>query len=190
MWSVVCLKGSVRPCVLFDWAAQLMMVCVTLNVLFLMLSLCSPFINTENVNVQEKLFLSSMGLSSRPKPSHQAPVPSLLWKMFKKSTKQTSTSHSDPCLVSEYGVRGNIVRFIQDQGEAFSVWVNLTVQYIISPWSYVLILKKMFFQEGNFQNWFSYIILFISPFSNQSVSKVFLGIIVISFSFFHHVSLL
>lgn len=130
-----CLKGSVRPWALFDCAAQLMMVCVTLNVLFLMLSLCSPsFINTENANVQEKLFLSSMGLSSRPKPSHQAPVPSLLWKMFKKSTKQTSTSHSDPCLVSEYGVRGNIVRFIQDQGEAFSVWVNLTMQYIISPW--------------------------------------------------------
>ncbi|KAK9960232.1 hypothetical protein ABG768_010307 [Culter alburnus] len=98
-----------------------MMVCVTLNVLFLMLSLCSPsFINTENANVQEKLFLSSMGLSSRPKPSHQAPVPSLLWKMFKKSTKQTSTSHSDPCLVSEYGVRGNIVRFIQDQGSLIS----------------------------------------------------------------------
>uniref|UniRef100_A0A8C1CDH5 Bone morphogenetic protein 2a n=1 Tax=Cyprinus carpio carpio TaxID=630221 RepID=A0A8C1CDH5_CYPCA len=93
-----------------------MMLCVIPNLLFLMLSLSSlTFISTENVNVQEKLFLSSMGLSSRPKPSHQAPVPSLLWKMFKKGSKQTSTSDTDPCVVSEYGVRGNIVRFIQDQ---------------------------------------------------------------------------
>ncbi|XP_067310573.1 protein DVR-1 [Pseudorasbora parva] len=95
-----------------------MMVCVSLSVLFLMLNLCSPsFINTENVKVQEKLFLRSMGLSSRPKASHQAPVPSRLWKMFRKST---STSHTDPCVVSEYGVRGNIVRFIQDQGSLIS----------------------------------------------------------------------
>ncbi|XDV43724.1 hypothetical protein PO909_012148 [Leuciscus waleckii] len=78
------------------------MVCVILSVLFLMFSLCSPaFINTEKVN----------------KPSHQAPVPSLLWKIFKKSTW---TSDTDPCVVSEYGVRGNIVRFIQDQGSVIS----------------------------------------------------------------------
>ncbi len=62
-----------------------------------------------------------MGLSSRPKPSHQAPVPSLLWKMFKKDSKHTSMSDTHPCVVSEYGVRGNIVRFIQDQGEALSL---------------------------------------------------------------------
>lgn len=99
----------------------LMMLFVILNLLFLMLSLSSlTFIDTENVNMQEKLFLSSMGLSSRPKPSHQAPVPSLLWKMF-KDRKQTSTSDTHPCVVSEYGVRGNIVRFIQDQGEALSL---------------------------------------------------------------------
>ncbi|XP_059375806.1 protein DVR-1-like [Carassius carassius] len=98
-----------------------MMLCVIPNLLFLMLSLPSlTFINTENVNTQEKLFLSSMGLSSRPKPSHQAPVPSLLWKMFKKGSKPTLTSDSDPCVVSEYGVRGNIVRFIQDQGSLVS----------------------------------------------------------------------
>lgn len=107
-----------------------MMLCGILSVLVLMLSLCSPaFINTANVNVQEKLFLSSMGLSNRPKPSHHAPVPSLLWKIFKKSTW---TSHTDPCVVSEYGVRGNIVRFIQDQGEAFRIWLNLMLNHISS----------------------------------------------------------
>ncbi|XP_051501889.1 protein DVR-1-like [Myxocyprinus asiaticus] len=97
------------------------MACVLLNASVLTLILCIPtFINTENVNVQEKMFLSSMGLSSRPKPSHPTPVPSLLWKMFKKGTKQTSTSETDPCVVSEYRVRGNIVRFIQDQGRVIS----------------------------------------------------------------------
>lgn len=97
----------------------LMMPCGVLSVLVLMLTLCSPaFINTEHVNVQEKLILSSMGLSSRPRPSHHAPVPSLLWKIFRKSSW---TSHTDPCVVSEYSVPGNIVRFIQDQGEAFRV---------------------------------------------------------------------
>lgn len=97
-----------------------MMLFVILNLLFLMFSLSFTFIDTENVNMQEKLFLSLMGLSSRPKPSHQAPVPPLLWKMF-KDRKQTSTSDTHPCVVSEYGVRGNIVRFIQDQGEALSL---------------------------------------------------------------------
>ncbi|XP_065111185.1 protein DVR-1 [Paramisgurnus dabryanus] len=78
------------------------------------------FIEAQNVNLQEKLFLSSMGLSSRPKPSPHTPVPSLLWKMFKKSSKQPLTSEMDSCVVSEYGVRGNIVRFIQDQGSLIS----------------------------------------------------------------------
>ncbi|XP_051578900.1 protein DVR-1-like [Myxocyprinus asiaticus] len=97
------------------------MACVFLNAFVLTLTLCIPtFINPENVNVREKLFLSSMGLSGRPKPSHPTPVPSLLWKMFKKGTKQTSTSETDTCVVSEYGVRGNIVRFIQDQGSVIS----------------------------------------------------------------------
>ncbi len=98
------------------------MPCVNLNLLFLMISLSSlTFIDTDNVKIQEKLFLSSMGLSSRPKPSHKAPVPSLLWRMFEKSSKATSRSDTEPCVVSEYGVRGNIVRFIQDQGEALSL---------------------------------------------------------------------
>ncbi|KTF77153.1 hypothetical protein cypCar_00033851 [Cyprinus carpio] len=40
--------------------------------------------------------------------------------MFKKGSKQTGTLNTDPCVVSEYGVRGNIVRFIQDQGSLIS----------------------------------------------------------------------
>ncbi|XP_052001207.1 protein DVR-1 [Xyrauchen texanus] len=97
------------------------MATVLLNTFVLALTLSIPtFINPENVNVQEKFFLSSMGLSSRPKPSHPAPVPSRMWRMFKKGTKQTSTSETNPCVVSEYGVRGNIVRLIQDQGSVIS----------------------------------------------------------------------
>ncbi|XP_043088182.1 protein DVR-1 [Puntigrus tetrazona] len=95
-----------------------MMLCVLHRLLFLTSSL--TFMRAERVDTQEKLILSSMGLSSRPKPSHQAPVPSLLWRMFKKDGERSSESDGDPCVVSEYGVRGNIVRFIQDQGSLIS----------------------------------------------------------------------
>nr|AAH85547.1 Dvr1 protein [Danio rerio]AAI64172.1 Dvr1 protein [Danio rerio] len=88
---------------------------VLLRACLLTLSLCSPA--EDDGLVQEKLFLSSMGLWSRPKPSHHAAVPSQMWKIFKQASKQTV---NDPCVVSEYGVRGNIVRFMQDQGSLIS----------------------------------------------------------------------
>ncbi|XP_076835273.1 protein DVR-1 [Brachyhypopomus gauderio] len=81
---------------------------------------CSNFglINTEKVKFQEQLFLSSMGLSSRPEPSNHVAVPSLLWRIFKKSDERPT--ETDPCTVSEYGVRGNIVRYVLDQGRLIS----------------------------------------------------------------------
>lgn len=83
-----------------------------LKFLFL-LSFCM-FVNTENAYTQERLFLSSLGLLSRPRPSTHGPVPSVLWKMFKKAEKRRET---DACTVPEYGVKGNIVRYVLDQGE-------------------------------------------------------------------------
>ncbi|KAJ8288730.1 hypothetical protein COCON_G00013890 [Conger conger] len=66
--------------------------------------------------------LSSLGLTSRPKPAAQYPVPSLLWKIFKgPKMPEFSAQDNDPCTVSEFGVRGNIVRFVQDQGRILSV---------------------------------------------------------------------
>ncbi|KAL2099329.1 hypothetical protein ACEWY4_005809 [Coilia grayii] len=66
---------------------------------------------------QEQLFLKTLGLSSRPRPSAHGAVPSLLWKIFKKAhAKDKSAITNDPCMVSEFSVRGNIVRYVQDQG--------------------------------------------------------------------------
>lgn len=77
--------------------------------------------NGEDLKTQERLFLNSLGLSARPKPSEHRRVPSVLWRMFKRTgTRENDTRESDPCMVSEYGVRGNIVRFVQDQGEFYS----------------------------------------------------------------------
>ncbi|KAG5857419.1 hypothetical protein ANANG_G00019270 [Anguilla anguilla] len=91
----------------------------------LLLSLCMACL-CHKENLQERLFLSSLGLTSRPKPAAQFPVPSLLWKIF-KGTKmpEFSAQDNDPCTVSEFGVRGNIVRFVQDQGRILSVSSDL-----------------------------------------------------------------
>lgn len=83
-----------------------------LNFLFLLSFFM--FVNTENAHIQEQLFLSSLGLLGRPRPSVHGPVPSVLWKMFKKAEEKRE---SDACTVPEYGVRGNIVRYVLDQGE-------------------------------------------------------------------------
>ncbi|KAG9335808.1 hypothetical protein JZ751_003640, partial [Albula glossodonta] len=57
----------------------------------------------------------------RPKPVAQFPVPSLLWKIFKGTKSQEfPAQENDLCTVSEFGVRGNIVRFVQDQGRVLS----------------------------------------------------------------------
>lgn len=67
----------------------------------------------------ERLLLSSLGLSERPWPAGsdqpRRRVPSVLWRMFRKADN-IQTRENDPCTVSEYGVRGNIIRYVQDQG--------------------------------------------------------------------------
>ncbi|XP_022596883.1 growth/differentiation factor 3 [Seriola dumerili] len=81
--------------------------------------------HVEEMKTQERLFLGSLGLSGRPRPagSHQPrrQVPSALWRMFRRS-ENIRTQESDPCMVSEYGVRGNIIRYVQDQGRLVSGW--------------------------------------------------------------------
>ncbi|KAK1170705.1 protein DVR-1 [Acipenser oxyrinchus oxyrinchus] len=99
------------------------MACVHRTVVFLTLTLfcASHGGDVDDFKKQEKFFLNSLGLSSRPQPSGPVPVPSVLWKIFNKKTNDKGSSsgtENDPCRVSEFNVRGNIVRFIQDQGNA------------------------------------------------------------------------
>ncbi|KAM9850606.1 protein DVR-1 [Aulostomus maculatus] len=81
--------------------------------------------HVEEMTTQERLFLSSLGLSERPRPagSHQPRrhVPTALWRMFWRS-ESIKAQENDPCTVSEYGVRGNIIRYVQDQGRLVSGW--------------------------------------------------------------------
>ncbi|XP_032423847.1 LOW QUALITY PROTEIN: protein DVR-1 [Xiphophorus hellerii] len=83
------------------------------------------FSDAEDRNTRERLFLGSLGLSERPQPGGsrhtRRPVPSELWRMFRRS-ESIQARDSDPCTVSEYGVRGNIIRYVQDQGRLVSGW--------------------------------------------------------------------
>ena len=93
-----------------------------LLVLFILSMSATGSSNVEEMKTQERLFLNSLGLSVRPRPSEHRQVPSVLWRMFQRSSGKDNEfllAENDPCVVSEYGVRGNIVRFVQDQGE---VW--------------------------------------------------------------------
>lgn len=82
--------------------------------------------HVEELHSQERLLLNSLGLSERPRPaaagtstggsSARRRVPSALWRMFRQS-ETMKTPESDPCMVSEYGVRGNTIRYVQDQGK-------------------------------------------------------------------------
>ncbi|XP_077436418.1 protein DVR-1 [Vanacampus margaritifer] len=72
---------------------------------------------------QERLLLGALGLSERPAAADGLPgsrsrrldVPPALWRMFRRS-KRVQAEGAEPCTVSEYGVRGNIIRYVQDQG--------------------------------------------------------------------------
>ncbi|XP_060735124.1 protein DVR-1 [Tachysurus vachellii] len=86
---------------------------------FLFLLSSCIFVSTENTHVQEQLFLSSLGLSSRPRASIHGPVPSVLWNMYKQAERKRVHA-SDACTVPEYGVRGNIVRYVMDQGRVIA----------------------------------------------------------------------
>ncbi|CAL9689901.1 unnamed protein product [Knipowitschia caucasica] len=98
-----------------------------------------------DLRTQERLFLSSLGLSSRPRPgggagaggggipgrSPRAQVPAALWRIFRSSERKKQRSveeESDPCTVEEYGVKGNIIRYVQDQGGEDSAWSTLEKQ--------------------------------------------------------------
>ncbi|XP_051938238.1 protein DVR-1 [Hippocampus zosterae] len=71
----------------------------------------------------ERLLLGALGLSEPPSAPDGAPgsrsprhdVPPALWKMFWRS-QRAQVDEGEPCMVSEYGVRGNIIRYVQDQG--------------------------------------------------------------------------
>uniref|UniRef100_A0A8C6V2Y4 Growth differentiation factor 3 n=1 Tax=Neogobius melanostomus TaxID=47308 RepID=A0A8C6V2Y4_9GOBI len=92
----------------------------------------------EDLRAQERLFLSSLGLSSRPRPAAPADgqsrqprrhVPAALWRMFRGAEHARAQQQDrNPCTVAEYGVKGNIIRYVQDQGGPVSGWSSLEKQ--------------------------------------------------------------
>ncbi|XP_069573147.1 protein DVR-1-like [Brachyistius frenatus] len=89
--------------------------------LVLLLALCAlgAASHVDEMKIREGFLLRSMGLLERPRPAKSAQarhrVPSALWRIFRGS-ENVQAEESDPCTVSEYGVRGNIIRNVQDQG--------------------------------------------------------------------------
>lgn len=95
----------------------------------------------EELQSKERLLLNSLGLSERPRPSGSSGsparrrVPSALWRMFRQS-ETMKTPESEPCMVSEYGVRGNTIRYVQDQGKktfGFDVEFAMTAFVTLLP---------------------------------------------------------
>ncbi|XP_018614328.1 protein DVR-1 [Scleropages formosus] len=91
-------------------------------VCFIMLLPCvCGFEDAHNAKKQERWMLKALGLFSRPKPGRRPPVPAVFWDIFKRNKKQESHPlEADPCAITEFGVRGNIVRLVQDQGRFVS----------------------------------------------------------------------
>ncbi|MEQ2272743.1 hypothetical protein XENORESO_010083 [Xenotaenia resolanae] len=83
------------------------------------------FLDAEDKSTRERLFFSSLGLSERPRPAGsqqpRRPIPSEIWRMFRRSAN-IQARESESCTVSEYGVRGNIIRYVQDQGKLVLGW--------------------------------------------------------------------
>lgn len=103
------------------------MIPTRLLLLFLIASLfcvvVSELAQVDDMQNQERYFLRSLGLSGRPRPpgglQDRRHVPSALWRMLRRS-ENVQNQESDPCTVSEYGVKGNIIRYVQDQGKETS----------------------------------------------------------------------
>lgn len=81
-------------------------------------ALVSGLSHLEMKKNQERFLLRSLGLSARPPALRSRQqwrkVPTALWKRFQRP--ENKQIRSDPCTVPEYGVRGNIIRYVQDQG--------------------------------------------------------------------------
>ncbi|KAM8857037.1 protein DVR-1 [Synchiropus picturatus] len=101
------------------------LVCPLTLSLVLSLLVAPALSDMEDMKNRERMILKSLGLSARPRPgaSHRRRfhIPSALWKMFLKS-KSNEARADKPCTVSEYGVCGNIIRYVQDQGRLVSGW--------------------------------------------------------------------
>nr|XP_006132380.1 embryonic growth/differentiation factor 1 [Pelodiscus sinensis] len=65
----------------------------------------------------ESLLLKSLGLSTKPNPKAPAPVPSVLWRIFRKREQLSGKQGPEQaCRVEELNVPGNILRVFADQG--------------------------------------------------------------------------
>ncbi|KAL8177732.1 UNVERIFIED_CONTAM: hypothetical protein K2H54_017563 [Gekko kuhli] len=92
-----------------------------------------------DVKVQESLLLKSLGLRAKPSPRSPAPVPPLLWKMFRRRTFPSAAEEKKPrdaCWVEEFNVPGNIIRVFPDQGGFI---------HREEPQSWVCLQKRLYF---------------------------------------------
>lgn len=93
--------------------------------------LVSGLSHVEEMKKKERFLLRSLGLHARPRASASSQprrkVPSALWRIFQRLENDQDQAQieaqDDPCMVPEYGVRGNIIRYVQDQGRKRRVCV-------------------------------------------------------------------
>ncbi|XP_077187746.1 ceramide synthase 1 isoform X2 [Paroedura picta] len=92
----------------------------------------------QDFKVQESLLLKSLGLRAKPSPRAPAPVPPLLWKMFRRRTFPLAAEKkpADACWVDEFSVPGNIIRVFPDQGGFI---------HREEPESWVCLQKRLYF---------------------------------------------
>ncbi|KAL4623946.1 growth/differentiation factor 3 [Arapaima gigas] len=76
------------------------------------------FEETPKAQKQERWVLKTLGLSQRPKRLQRPTVPDVFWDVFRRNRRQEEGPllEDDPCSIAEFGVRGNVMRLIQDQG--------------------------------------------------------------------------
>uniref|UniRef100_S4RM04 Growth differentiation factor 3 n=1 Tax=Petromyzon marinus TaxID=7757 RepID=S4RM04_PETMA len=70
----------------------------------------------DDLKKQEMHFLRALGLTERPKPSAaRRAIPAFMWKLYRGGGGDGG-SRERPCRLPRYGVTGNIIRHIPDQG--------------------------------------------------------------------------
>ncbi|XP_014917041.1 growth/differentiation factor 3 [Acinonyx jubatus] len=71
----------------------------------------------QTVQFQEYVFLQFLGLDKVPSPQRFQPVPYILKKIFQdREAAATSVDSRDFCYIKDFGIRGNVLRLLPDQG--------------------------------------------------------------------------
>lgn len=85
---------------------------------FLAVGLLLTVALAQTVQFQEYVFLQFLGLDKVPSPQRFQPVPYILKKIFQdREAAATSVDSRDFCYIKDFGVRGNVLRLLPDQGK-------------------------------------------------------------------------